>query len=568
MQFNDLAEVFEELEKTSSSLAMQEILAQFFAKIKKENIKIITYLLQGQISSEYESVVLNMAEKSVLKAIASASGKDLSLVQKTMQESGDAGLTAEKMLKTKPRTLIPVGDLSVKELYEKLHKIVTTSGLGSQDQKVNLLVSLLQKTFGIGAKYVTRIALGTLRIGAGDMTLLNALAIAFTEDKKNKDVLENAFNICPDLGEIAEILAEKGLRGLKNIDVRVGRPIKMMLAQRVKEIEEIAEKIPGEFTAEAKYDGERIQAHKNTKGQIYLFSRRLENITDQFPDLVKELEKQIQAKDFVVEGEVIAIDKDEKPLPFQHLMQRRRKHDIEEYVKKIPVQLKLFDLLYANGKTYLNESYVKRTDKLAEIVKKSMHIMLADKIITQSIGEMDDFFRKMLKEGYEGVIVKSRAEDSFYQAGTRGWNWIKWKKEYAKELIDTFDLVIVGAFYGKGKRSGVYGALLCAAYDSKDDDFKTVCKLGTGLTDEMLEELPKKMKKYVSEKQPSRVVVKKEMVPDVWFKPDIIVEVLAAEVTKSPYHSAEYALRFPRFLRFREKKAEQATTVKEIVEMA
>ncbi len=571
MDFQKLAELYEELEKTSSGNAMREILATFFKTVPKDDIAIISYLTLGQIASEFEGVVLGIADKSILKAIALAGGVEQEKVKKIYQEMGDAGLTAEKVLQKKPRTLVPVGTLTTHEFFEKLHKIAETSGSGSQEQKANLLISLFQKATPTGAKYIARISLGTLRMGVGDMAVLDALAIAFTGDKKNKELLEHAYNICPDVGIIAETIAKYGLKSIEKIDIHVGRPIKMMLAQRVDELEEVQDKMPGAVTVEAKYDGERIQAHKDKKGKIALFSRRMENITDQFPDLAEHLTKYINAKEFVIEGEALAIDENGNPLPFQILMQRRRKYDVEEFVKKIPIQLKAFDLLYCNGKSYLHEPYVKRTDLLAKIITKNKHLLLSERITTDEISEIKEFFQEMLKKGYEGVMIKSHAEDSFYQAGTRGWNWIKWKKEYVKDMADTLDLVIVGAFHGKGKRSGKYGALLCAAYNEKEDRFETVCKLGTGLTDEILAELPQKLAKYKVERRPARVVVQKEMEPAVWFEPQIVVEVLGAELTKSPFHTAAggLALRFPRFIRFRDdKKAEQATTTKELEKMA
>ena len=560
-----MAELYEELEKTSSGNKMREILAEFFKKVPEDDIAVISYLTLGQIASEYEGLVLGMAEKSVLKAISKAAGMDESRVKKTMQESGDAGLTAEKLLQKKPQTLVPMGKLTVKELFEKLHKITTATGTGSLEEKVNILVNLLQKSAPQGAKYIIRIALGTLRIGAADMTVLDALAIAYTGDKKNKELLEKAYNICPDVGIIAETLAKKGLKGIEKIDVHVSRPIKMMLAQRVDSLAEVHEKIPGKLGIEAKYDGERIQAHKTRDGRITLFSRRMDTITEQFPDLVQHLQEHIAAKEFVVEGEVIAIDKESKPLPFQVLMQRKRKTDIEEYIKKVPVQLKVFDLLYCNGKSFLHETYEKRFGQLEKILSKNKHIMFADRIVTDDLKKVNEFFQKMLKEKQEGIMIKGL--DSEYQAGVRGWNWIKWKKEYAAEMTDTFDLVIVGAFHGKGKRSGTYGALLCACYNEKDDTFETVTKLGTGLTDEMLEELPKKLKKCQVDHKPARVVVS-DIKPEVWFEPAVVVEVLAAEITKSPSHALGLALRFPRFVKLRDdKKAEQATTSKEIKQM-
>lgn len=566
MDFQKLADLYEELEKTSSGNKMREILAEFFKKVSEDDIAIISYLTLGQIASEYQGVVLGLAEKSALKATAKASGTEEAKIKKTMQEMGDAGLTAEKLLQKKTRTLVPLGKLTVKELFEKLHQIATSTGTGSQDAKINTLVALLQKASPKGAKYIVRIALGTLRMGVGEMTVLDALAIAYTGSKENKEPLEKAYNICPDVGVIAETLAKKGLKGIEKIDVQVGRPIKMMLAQRIDALEEVQDKITGKLAIEAKYDGERMQAHKNKEGKIVIFSRRLDNITEQFPDVVKYLQEHVSGKEFVIEGEVVAVDKEGKPLHFQVLMQRKRKTDIEEYAKKVPVQLKLFDLLYYNGKSYLHESYSERTEQLAKIISKGKHLMLADRIVTDNLEDVDEFFHQMLKEKQEGIMIKGM--DSEYQAGTRGWNWIKWKKEYAKEMTDTFDLVVIGAFHGKGKRSGKYGALLCACYNEKDDAFETVCKLGTGLTDETLAELPRKLKKHLLEKKPARVIVSKAMEAEIWFEPAMVVEVLAAEITKSPIHALGLALRFPRFIRFRDdKKAEQATTSKEIQQM-
>ena len=565
MNFKKLAELYEELENTSSGNKIREVLAEFFKNVSPDEIATIAYLTLGKISAEYESAALGLAEKTILKAIGTAAGVESSRVKKLMQELGDAGLVAEQLLKKKPITLIPLGKLTVNELFEKLHLIVKTSGTGSQDKKTNILVTLLQKSPAKGAKYISRIALGTLRMGVAEMTVLDALAIAYTGDKSNKEHLEQAYNICSDVGIIAETLVKKGLKGLAKIEVSVGRPIKMMLAQRVSEMEAVKKKIPGKLAVEGKYDGERVQAHKDKNGKITLFSRRLETNTEQFPDLVKYLEKQVNAKTFIIEAEVLAINEKGEHQPFQVLMQRRRKYDVEEYMKKIPVQAKVFDVLYLDGKVVMHEPFEKRMELLEKIVKKSKHVTLTERMITDDLEKVEEFFQRMLKEGYEGIMMKSLQGE--YQAGTRGWNWIKWKKDYVQEMSDTLDLVVVGAFYGKGRRSGTYGALLCAAYNDKEDQFETVCKLGTGLTDEVLEGLPQKMKKFVVRKKPARVIVSKEMIPDVWFNPEIVVEVLGAEVTKSPFHTLGLALRFPRFLHFREKSAEQATTKKEIEEM-
>tara|TARA_Y100000310_G_scaffold341779_1_gene442059 strand:- start:5 stop:1735 length:1731 start_codon:yes stop_codon:yes gene_type:complete len=573
MDFEKLVKIYEELEQTASGNKMREILSEFFKQVPKEDIKIIAYLTLGQISSDYESIVLGMAEKTILKSISLAGGVDSSNVRQILKETGDAGLTAERIMKNKPMTLVPLGKLTVPELFQGLHQVAEAEGNKSTDVKVSKIARMLQKTSPKGAKYLVRIALGILRMGVGDMTVLDSLAIAFTGEKKNKKFLEDAYNICPDVGIIAETMAKKGLKGIENIEIKVGRPIKMMLCQRVKNIEEIAEKIPGQMEVEEKYDGERIQVHKS-KDKITLFSRRLENITEQFPDVIQYLEKQVQGKEYIIEGEVVAIDEQGKPLPFQVLMQRRRKYDIEEYVKKIPVCFFLFELLYLDGKSYLQSSHPNRMEALRKITTSGKHLTIAGKIITEDVNEVDKFFKNSLKEGYEGIIAKSMAENSVYQPGSRGWLWIKWKKDYVSELVDNFDLVIVGALYGKGKRSGNYGALLCASYNDKEDIFESVTKLGTGFSDEVLEELPKQLKKYQVDQKPARVKVQKEMKPDVWFEPKLVLEVQGAEITRGQAHvCAEkdgkgLAIRFPRFIRFRkDKKAEQATTSEEVEEI-
>ncbi len=562
MNFEKLVEIYMQLEKTASGNEMRQILAEFFKSVPKDDIHIVAYLTLGKLGAEYEDVVLGLAEKSVVKAIAKAAGVSEAKVKELVDKRGDAGLAAEDLLKKKPMTLVPVGELTIHEFFEKLHKIANTDGSGSQDTKANILVSLLQKTSAAGARYLIRIVLGQLRMGVAEMTVLDALAIAYTGEKKNKEILEYAYNISPDVGIIAETIAKNGLKGFDHFSVQVGRPVKMMLAQRVEELEEISKKIECEMIVEGKYDGERVQAHKLSDGKIILFSRRLDTITDQFPDLVEYLGKYVKAKTFVLEGEILAIDAEGNPLPFQTLMQRRRKYDVAEYVSKIPIQLKVFDLLYVDGVSYLDKPLVDREKKTKQMISSSGQVVVAERIVTSSIDEVEEFFQKMLERGYEGIIVKNPQGE--YQAGTRGWNWIKWKKDYVKELSDTFDLVVLGAYIGRGRRHGTYGALLGGIYDEKNDEFLSFCKIGTGLNDEMLAELPTRFKEYVVGKKPARVKVEKIMEPDVWFSPEIVVEVSGAEITQSPSHTAGVALRFPRFLRYREKSAEQATTVKEV----
>jgi DNA ligase-1 len=371
-------------------------------------------------------------------------------------------------------------------------------------------------------------------------------------------------------------LAEEGLEGIKKFKVVVGEPIRPMLAERLSSPEEILEKLGGKCIAEYKYDGERIQAHK--KGdEITLFSRRLEDISDQYPDAIQLLRQHVKAKEAILEAECVAIDPDTGEMrPFQELMHRRRKYGIEKAMEEYPVSLFMFDALYVDGKDLTLEPYPVRRKTLESVVREGDRVKLAKHIITGDVKELETFFLEAIEEGCEGLMCKSIAEDSVYQAGARGWLWIKYKRDYKSEMTDTVDLVVVGAFHGRGKRAGTYGALLLAAYNPDNDTFETVTKCGTGFTDEDLAKLPEMMKKHViSHKHPR---VNSMIEADVWFEPKVVIEVLGAEITLSPIHTCAMdairkgsglAIRFPRFTgNYRlDKAAEDATTSNEIVEM-
>ena len=564
MLFHHLASILEQLEHASSGNTMREILSSFLKKVPQEDIDKVCHLTLGTIASPYENVVLGMADQMVIRAIAAATSIKEETIKSDFKKYGDLGIIAEKEVKNKTSRLI------VSQVFNQLHAIAQLSGTGSQDKKIQTLSSLIKSAVPIEAKYITRIALGTLRIGVGEMTLIDSLAIAFTGDKKNKPLLEKAYNVCPDVGIIAKAVATKKLEGIRHISPAIGRPIKVMLAQRAKTMEEIQVRMPEGIVAEEKYDGERIQIHKK-KSKISFFSRRMDDITAQYPDLGEEIKK--IERDFIAEGEIIPIDKSGNLLDFQTLMQRRRKNDIAAFAQQIPVVIFFFDLLYQNNKNYLNEPYHKRQRALHQLFNEGKKLKFARHIITKDINKVEKFFNECLKRGTEGIIAKN--VNGVYQAGTRDYNWIKWKKEYAKELRDTFDLVVVGAFAGKGRRSSVYGALLCACYNKRNDTFETFCKVGSGFTDQQLEELPKLLKKYQSKSKPARLKVHTNMEPDVWFQPELVVEVTGADTTRSPSHTAAerdgkgLALRFPRFIQYRpDKKAEQATTSEEIRKMA
>lgn len=567
MKFSGLAEAYEQLEQTDSGNALRGILASLFKRVSVDEIDKVAYLTLGRIANDYTDVNLGMAAKMVLRAVAEAANADIAQVNALYKRRGDIGIVAEELVGRKRK------ELSVSEVFATLHRIAEASGAGSQDKKTALLAGLFRNASAREARYLARIVQGNLRLGVGDKTVLDALCIRFTGSKEAKKEVDHAYTICPDVGVIAKTIATKGIAGIRRIGVRLGIPIQMMLCQRVKDLNDIPAKMGVPFAVEEKYDGERIQAHKRGSS-VTLYSRRLENITAQFPDIVSAIQKQVRARDCVIEGEAMPVDRDGNLLPFQVLMSRRRKHGIAEYVKKIPVRLFVFEMLYSNGASLIRDAYPKRYALLQKSVKPNRQIQLALRKVCRTPDEAEEFFNTTVQRGGEGIVVKSLRADSSYQAGMRGWNWVKWKPEYVSGLRDTFDLVVVGAYRGRGRRAGAYGALLCAAYNSTADRFESFCKLGTGFSDKDLAEIPGKFKRYETAHRPARVDVGKAMTPDVWFTPAIVVEVGGAEITRSPNHTCAQergkglALRFPRFLRYRtEKKPEQATTSKEILRM-
>ena len=573
-KFLKLAEVFDRLERTSSNLAMIDILAEFFPKISPEEAKISAYLLRGELSPSYEGLEMGLAGKTAIKAISRSENVSLEKVASLFKKTGDFGSIVEIFKKNKKGE-----ELTIEEVFEKLLEIAKIGGKGSQEKKLNLLADLLSKVSGVEAKYIIRTVLGILRLGVGEMIFLYGLAKAFGNlpvgqaIKKQKEALEYAFNVLSDFGEIARLVSKFGIKKVSEIEPKVGAPIRVMLSSRIEELKEIKDHIVGLVSIEDKYDGERIQAHIKENGEVFLFSRQQENITHQYPDIIDGLKKSFSGKEAIIEGEVAAYDeKKEKILPFQILMSRRRKHKVEEYIKKIPIRYFLFDLIYLDGNNYMNRPLKERRMALEHFFKKIKPIGFGRYAITDDLSEIESYFVDSIKRGNEGIMIKDYF--GIYQAGSRGWLWIKFKKEYKEELADTFDLTIIGALYGAGKRANTYGSLLLAAYDPEENKYYSFTKVGSGFTDEILEQLPKMLDKYkLIEKHK---FVETGMKTDVWFEPKIVMEVMGAEITVSPTHTVAknkikkggLALRFPIFIRWREDKSpENATTVKEIYDL-
>ena len=571
-----IADAYEKIEGTTKRLEMTSLLVDLLKNTSKQVIAKVVYLTQGKIYPDFAGMEIGVAEKLAIRALTRASGRSESEIEADLRKSGDIGETAQNFLSKKKQTTFSRKTLTVERVYETLDKMAKTTGSGAVDTKISLLCGLLSDASPKEAKYIMRTVTGNLRLGIADMTVLDALAIAYGGGKEAREKIERAYNISSDLGLVANIVAEKGLKGIEEFQVMVFEPVRPMLAERLTSAEEILEKLSGKCVAEYKYDGERVQAHK--KGtKVVLYSRRLEDISDQYPDATELIKNNIKAKEAILEGECVAVDVETGEMrPFQELMHRRRKYEIEKAMDQYPVSLFMFDALYVDGKDLTLEAYPVRRKALEKIVKETVRIKLAKNKVTSNAKALEEFFEEAIADGYEGIVCKAVGKDSVYQAGARGWLWIKYKRDYKSEMKDTVDLVVVGAFHGRGKRAGTYGALLLAAYNKKSDTFETVTKCGTGFTDKDLAELPEMLHKHVVPRKHSRVQSMLEA--DVWFEPSVVLEVLGAEITLSPIHTCAIgsirkgsglAIRFPRFTgKYRtDKSAEDATTSAEVVEM-
>ena len=575
MLYSDLAETFDRLESTGSRLEMTSILAEFFRRADKAELRSIVYLSQGKLHPDFVPGVLGMADRLVMKAIVKASGNPDEKVEKLTVETGDLGQVAETMISRKKQMALFSEELTVARVVKGLTTIENAEGKDSQDVKQKTLAGLLHDSGPLEARYLCRTVTGRMRVGAADMTILDALAEAFAT-KEDRPTIERAFNVTCDIGLVAETIANGGMDAVLAIGVKVGSPVKVMLAERLPSIAEVVEKMGGRCAMEYKYDGIRVQAHIG-RDSVKLYSRRLEDLTSNFPDIAEALRARCRHGEAIIEGECVAVDPETGyMLPFQNVTHRRKKHGMDEAVRDVPVRIFMFDMLYADGRDWTSEPYLDRRAALESGFEIGDNVQMTTMRMVGSPEEGEDFFASAIGARCEGIMAKSVAPDSVYRAGSRGFLWIKYKKDYQQALTDSFDLAVVGAFYGMGKRAGRYGALLMAAYDNETGRFETVCKLGTGFDDAFLDAMPALLDGTLSETRPSSVDA--EMVPDVWFDPAVVLEVVAAEITLSPIHTAAkdvlkegagLGIRFPRFTgRVRDDKTpEQCTTVSEIVEM-
>jgi DNA ligase-1 len=576
VEFAGLAHTFEELERTSSRLTLIELLTQLFRSIERpEEIEQVCYLVQGRVAPFFEALEMGMAEKSVARSIAMAYHTTSEHVEALYATLGDMGLVAEQV--NREAGIVPTV-LSVDEVFQGLKAIAQTAGKGAVEQRIAKLSDLLTHVDGVSAKYVVRVLLGNLRLGIGDVTVLDALAKAKWNDAKKRKLLEGAYQKTSDLGLIARTLwqhrdEEEAQRTVAALDVQVGKPVHSQLAERLPNAEAIIAKM-GEVVAQYKYDGLRAQIHKDGQ-QVTIFSRNLEDQSHMFPELIEGTLKQVRAESVILDAEALAYNAtSEEFLPFQETTRRRRKHQIEAMAEQLPLKAFVFDILYKDGASLLDTPLVDRLKILEETIHPADDtLMLTASHLVRDAHTLTLLFDEAISKGLEGLVVKKL--ESRYEAGARNFNWVKLKRHSAGALNDTIDCVLLGYLFGRGKRAALgAGSLLVGVYDPERDLFVTVTKIGTGLSDEQWRSIRERTKGLEVDHRPARVSSLIE--PSVWVEPRIVIEVLADEITRSPTHTAGkvgaepgYALRFPRLVSFREgdKQPEDATTVQELLAM-
>ena len=550
MEYKKLVELYKKLEATTKKLEKRDLIADFLKKIKTEDLSGIIYLLKGRVFPEWDEHKIGFSYRLMIKAISSSTGASVERVETEFNKTGDLGIVTENFVGNKTQRTLLKEKLTVEKVINNIRKLAEFEGVGSVDRKIGLVSELLTNSNGEEARFIVRTVLEVLRIGIADGIIRDSIALGF--DREVGDV-ERAFEILVDYGDVAKLAKSNDLNKIK---LKPGRPLKLMLAVLIKDVEEGFERVGRPAALEFKYDGMRIQAHKSKEG-IRLFTRRMENVTKQFPEVVDVVEKNVSGKDFIIDCEAVGFSpKTKKYLPFQKISQRiKRKYDIEETAKNFPVELNIFDLLYYNGKSLINEDFEKRREVLENVVKEERKkIVLSNLLVTDDVKKGSDFFEKAVKEGHEGLMFKSL--DAKYKPGRYVGYMAK-----LKSIMENLDLVIVKAEWGEGRRASFLSSYTVACVDDGGKYFE-VGKVSTGVKEkpekgELLsyENLTNKLKKLVISERGKSVSV----------KPEIVVEVAYEEIQKSPTYTSGYALRFPRVLRLRDDKhVSEIATTKEV----
>ena len=594
MKYEKLARLYDEIEKTSKRLEKSFIISKFLKKCNTEDLEKIVYLIQGKVFPQWDERKLGMSSKLLLKAIAKSTGENTTTIENLWRKFGDLGLVTEELMKNKKQKTLFSSSLSLKKVIDNIKKLSEMEGEGTVNRKVGLISELLGSASGLEAKFIIRTVTESLRTGVGDSMVRDSLVFTFyprpqgvffkceecgamnpkvndcmkcgikLENKKESkeareeynsyiNEVQHAFDVSSDFGLIAKTLKEKGREGLKELNLVVGKPIKVMLYPKVDNVEEAFEVVGEPAIIEPKLDGFRVQIHRK-KDEIKLFTRRLEDVSKQFPDVVKAVKDFVRSKDVILDTEVVGIDKETKRVkPFQDISQRiRRKYDIEKLVKELPVMITVFDVIELNGENTLNLRLEERKKKLKAVVKQEDNVIeIIDELVTSDVKKAEDYYKDCLAKGHEGVMMKKL--EGIYKPGKRVGQGVK-----VKPVMESLDLVVVEAEWGEGKRAKWLSSFTIACRDG--DKLKEIGKVGTGIKEKSEEgvsfqELTDDLKPLIMSQKGKKVVV----------RPRVVLEILYEEIQKSSSYSSGFALRFPRVLRLRDDKGvSEISTLKEV----
>jgi DNA ligase-1 len=552
--FQDFAETCQRIENIPGSLEMTQVVADFFSGVEDDELEIVSRFIMGLVFPVWSPLQLGIGPGLLYTSLSRVSGIPVKGIINLVRETGDVGLAARKALtgaKKSQSTLAAFGEeesvLSIQDVFTRFSDIANTSGKGSQSSRARNLQFLFGRATPIEAVYLARLSIEELRIGVGEGIVRDSVVKAFNVPK---DAVERGYMLTNDLGLVAREAKLNGTHGLAGLDMELGRPIRMMLAQISQGIEHAVNEM-GSVAVEWKFDGARVQVHKN-KDNISIYSRRLEDVTNSLPDIVEMVREGISAESALLDGEAVVLGPDGKPGAFQQILKRfRRKYDVDIVKEQIPLQLYLFDILYFNGESLFDNTMVQRRKHLFECVTPSDNLNIAEQVITSDVKVINDIYRKALEAGHEGVMLKN--PESIYSPGKRGKNWLK-----IKPLMETLDLVVIGGEWGEGRRANFIGSFQLACIEQESGDILSLGRVGTGITDNMLEDLTARFTELI--------VV--ENGKELEFVPQVVFEVAFEEIQKSPTYNSGYALRFPRLVRVRDDKSpDEADTLDRIEQL-
>ncbi len=548
MRYSELATLYRSLEKTTLKTLKTKFVADFLKKTPDELLEIIPYLILGKVFPDWDERELGVGEKLLVKAVAMATGVPEKEIENSIKDTGDLGESVALALKRRRQKSFFSQPLTIKRVYNTFVKIAEAQGEGSQDRKMKYLANLFMDAEPEEGKYIARTVLGTMRTGVAEGILRDAIAGAFNA---RPELVERAYMLTSDFGQVARVAKLEGNEGLARVQIQIGKPIRPMLAQNAAGVKDALMEMGGEAAFEIKYDGARVQVHRDGD-RVIIYSRRLENVTRSIPEIIEAAKSQLKHERIIVEGELVAVGEGGRPRPFQYVLRRfRRKYNIEEMIERIPVELNLFDILYADGEALIDTPFRERRRRLKEAVEENERIKLAVQLVTKSAEEAEKFYKEALELGHEGLMAKRL--DAVYEPGNRGKKWLK-----IKPTMEDLDLVIIGAEWGEGRRAHLLGSFLVAAYDPESGDFIPVGKVGSGFTDEDLAEFTKMLKPLITGGEGKFVEI----------APKVVIEVTYQEIQKSPKYRSGFALRFPRYVALREDKSpEEADTIERIAQL-